>query len=103
MKINNLIEKLNFECANKRKDFFNKWTERDVEITENEFWYRDYCYNAYKTFDLCDNCSRTLNKKNAKYDCSPAIMKEYMQKTNERIVQLEDKIELLMKVNKNLT
>lgn len=103
MKIQNLVEKLNSECAYKNKDFFNKWTECDIDINfDEEFWYRSYCYNAYKEFKLCDNCSRTLEKESAKFNFSPDILQKNIEKLNERIVQLEEKIEILTKVVENL-
>jgi hypothetical protein len=103
MKIQNLVEKLNSECANKKKDFFNKWTERDIDMNpDEEFWHRTYCYNAYSTFELCDNCSRTLEKENTKFNFNPDGLQKNIEKLNERIVQLEEKIEILTKVVENL-
>lgn len=59
--MNYLINQLNNNCTYARrehqKQFCCKWTERDIEPDSE----RDYCYNAYKQFELCSNCEVTLH------------------------------------------
>jgi hypothetical protein len=40
MKIEKVVEKLNYECENRNRIFFSKWTNKDVEI--NDFGTKEF-------------------------------------------------------------
>lgn len=68
--IDTVVTKLNKECNYKDKQFRVKWSVSDIDsdITSEERSHRTYCYNAYKSFNLCDKCERTLEQLNRQLD-----------------------------------
>jgi hypothetical protein len=48
---------MNEKCYNKNSQFVDKWKLCDIDSE----YPRDYCYAAYKSFDLCSSCEEYLN------------------------------------------
>ena len=53
-----VLNKLNSKCEHRHDNFFNKWTDTDIE----NGYHRTYCYHAYSSFDLCSSCENTLTE-----------------------------------------
>lgn len=60
MNIQDWVNRLNENCENKNRQYGEKWTYKDLDPAYcNENNLKNYCYWAYKTFELCENCRET--------------------------------------------
>lgn len=61
------VKKLNNECESKNKQFgMTEWKLRDIDFDPEhdnpKDYIRGYCYQSYKTFELCYNCGENRDR-----------------------------------------
>jgi len=61
------VDKLNYECQSKNKQFGPViWKSKDIEFDpvydNSKDCVRNYCYQSYKSFELCYACKNNLRE-----------------------------------------
>jgi len=94
------INILNENCRNKNQIFFCEWKINDIENDHH----RNYCSNAYTTFELCSNCQDTLELiKKIQCNGELSILINIISQQNEEIIKMKCDIRELKKILSEIT